>query len=144
VKILQPTRDSERLVRREIKSLPDSWFLLLRPEDPEWPLTGPRQPTNVWKNRHFLVQLFEFEAVPRLSVQRTGANAAIRPANRDLRPISWDELMQVKRHVGFASRWAVEIYPPESQVVDDAPMRHLWLLTEAPAFGWRRGTEVTQ
>lgn len=130
-------RASEKLALAAIRSLPRDRFLSLEPGDPDWPFRDhPRQPAKVWKSRDFIVQLFDFEAVPRLSVQRSGANAAIRPAHRDLRPISWDELMRVKREVGFASRWAVELYPPEQHVHDVAPMRHLWLIDE-PDYGWR-------
>lgn len=34
---------------------------------------------------------------------------------------------------------AGEVFPAESDVVNVANMRHLWLLREPPPFGWRRG-----
>lgn len=53
--------------------------------------------------------------------------------------ITWDELQEIKAQIGRQDAWAVEIHPPTDEVVDVANMRHLWLLDEAPAYGWRRG-----
>ena len=50
--------------------------------------------------------------------------------------ITWDELMECKRQAGHGDRWAVEVHPPDSQIVNAANMRHLWLLDEAPPYGW--------
>lgn len=94
-------------------------------------------PTRAWKSRRFVVQLYEEPHRVRLSVQRAGANAYIRPQNRDRRPISWEELMEVKRDVGFGDCWAVEVYPPEEDAVNVSDMRHLWLVDDVP-FAWRR------
>lgn len=125
----------ERIVLEEIRSLPQR----LIPVDEDHPvLAAPRAPRRAWRSRHFVVQLFDLpgEGGRRLSVQRSRATQGVRPANRDLRPISWDELMAVKFEVGFGDTWAAELYPPDDAVVDVAPMRHLWLLAGAPAFGW--------
>lgn len=47
-------------------------------------------------------------------------------------PISWDELQSVKNEVFGEDAWAIEVYPPESEVVDEAPFRHLWLVESGP------------
>jgi hypothetical protein len=51
--------------------------------------------------------------------------------------ITWDELQAVKREIGRAEQWAVEVYPADSGLVNVANMRHLWLLDTAPDFAWQ-------
>ena len=55
--------------------------------------------------------------------------------------ISWDDLQRLKREAGFGDRWAVEVFPPDEDIVNVANMRHLWLLGDAPPFGWKGGPE---
>jgi hypothetical protein len=52
--------------------------------------------------------------------------------------ITWDELQHLKMLAGYGDRVAVEIYPPDSEVVNIANIRHLWLLNEVPTFMWQR------
>lgn len=42
--------------------------------------------------------------------------------------IPWDDLQVLKGHAGYGDREAVEIYPPDARVVNQANMRHLWVL----------------
>jgi hypothetical protein len=42
--------------------------------------------------------------------------------------ITWDELQTIKNDVWGKSACAIEIYPPQDRLVNNAPMRHLWLL----------------
>ena len=96
-----------------------------------------------WRNKHFLVQLFEDSGTLRLSVNRTdvkGFRSDNSPVWKD--GISWDELQDIKTQVGYGDRWAVELFPPNSEVVNVSNMRHLWLLPEPPAFGWHGGRDV--
>lgn len=92
-------------------------------------------------NRHFVAFVEQDRGATRLSVQRTGAHVLIRPENRDRRPISWEELMEVKTAMGLGDVWMVEIYPPVDPVdhvnnVIDA--RHLWVVPESVLpFAWR-------
>lgn len=86
-----------------------------------------------WRNADHLVQLFDDSGHQRLTINR----AQLAPnGQRWADGYSWDELMVIKRLVGFGDRWAVEVYPPEAHVVDVANMRHLWLIDEPP-YGWR-------
>lgn len=127
----------ERTVLAEIRSLPaDGSFREKSLDDPLY--RHVRAPRRAWMSRNFVVQLYDFEEYPRLSVQRSGCSALIRERNRDVRPISWDDLMEVKAAVGYGDSWAVEVYPPDSEVVDVAMMRHLWILPEAPPYAWRK------
>lgn len=42
--------------------------------------------------------------------------------------ITWDELQALKNEYFGREAVAIEVYPPESQVVNSLPMRHLWKL----------------
>ena len=50
--------------------------------------------------------------------------------------ITWDELQRLKAEAGFADRWAVEVFPPDAQVVNIANIRHLFLLPGPPDYAW--------
>lgn len=90
-----------------------------------------------WRSRHFGAVLWR-EAHPqlggRLSINRT----AIDSDGAWKQGISWDDLMRIKSQCGFADAWAVEIYPPDEHIVNDANMRHLWLFKGDLPFGWHR------
>lgn len=97
------------------------------------------RPEAVWRSAYFLVMLFQDRGWTRLSVCRTqvtGLDLGGGPLWRD--NITWDELMQCKAGAGFRGDWAVEVYPPEDEVVNVANMRHLWIIPE-PKYGWKRG-----
>lgn len=99
----------------------------------EWPAYRPEGLTAVWRSREFLVQVFTHERAFRLSVCRTQVTG-----DRWTDGISWDDLQRVKHECGLGDRCAVELYPPDNEVVNDANMRHLWLV-DAPPFMWRNG-----
>lgn len=44
--------------------------------------------------------------------------------------IPWDDLQEIKNEVFGPEATAVEIYPPQPEVVDEVNMRHLWLVPE--------------
>lgn len=89
-----------------------------------------------WRSRDFLAVRYE-ESFPgvlcRLSVCRTMIDAR----GEWLEGITWDQLQRVKRQCGFADHWAVEVFPPEADVVNVSNMRHLWIMAEPLPFGWR-------
>lgn len=91
----------------------------------------------VWRSRDFLVQLFRDGDHVRITVNRTHSPNGLDWADG----ITWDELQQIKAEIGRGDAWAVELYPPDEHVIDVANMRHLWLLDEAPAYGWRAPAE---
>ena len=93
-------------------------------------------PNQVWRSKNFLAQVFgEIDGAIRISVNRT----AINDYGMWLEGISWDDLQNIKREIGYGDRWAVEIFPSDSGVVNVANMRHLFVLPEAPAFAWKNG-----
>jgi hypothetical protein len=88
----------------------------------------------VWRSRHFLAQAFGMQdGAARLTVSRT----EITREGDWRQDISWEELMSVKSQCGFDKDWAVEIFPPDTQIVNVANMRHLWI-TKQPEFAWTR------
>lgn len=42
--------------------------------------------------------------------------------------IGWSHLQRIKNDLVGPERLAIEIYPPESEIVDEAHMYHLWVL----------------
>lgn len=102
----------------------------------QWPIDlrgGSIGRTAVWRNRHFLAQVFETATGTRISVNRTWIDKD--GAWED--GITWDELMNIKNAIGFTFAWAVELFPPHHAVVNVANLRHLWILKEAPEFAWK-------
>lgn len=47
----------------------------------------------------------------------------------DYRRLSWLQVWQAF-HDAYPNRWALELYPPAEELVDDAHVYHLWLLPE--------------
>lgn len=128
------TREQRRQLERENAKQPARMTLVPRENWPNVHL--PPGIEYVWRSRDFLAQLYLHEPVPRLSVQRTSLRG-----DRWQDGISWEELMRVKSECGFGDRWAVECYPPDSEVVNVANMRHLWILGAKPAYGWHRAAD---
>lgn len=93
----------------------------------------------VWRSKHFLVQGFqEQQDIIRLSICR----ADIDDNGKWKEGLTWDELQRVKRECGYADRDAVEIFPKESDVVNVANLRHLWVLPTEINFKWRNEVPV--
>lgn len=92
-------------------------------------------PNNVYRNKYFLVQeyIYPLEGHIRLSICRTRLNKDGHWEDQ----ISWDELFEIKNAVGYADFDAIEIYPRESDLVNVANLRHLWITKEPVALAWR-------
>lgn len=63
---------------------------------------------------------------------------AIRTAS-NLEP-PWRDLQRIKNELFGPERFAVQVCPPESRLIDQADMYHLWIMPEghAPGFGLHR------
>jgi len=124
------TRNQRRLLKKT--NMKRSHKLLPVPES-MWPNDGVKNRTDVWLSRDFLVQAFKETTSIRLSVNRTNVQAD----GRWLDGITWEELQDIKRQVGFGERFAVEVFPADSNLVNVANMRHLWILHKPiPDVGW--------
>ena len=102
----------------------------------EWPTTTSKiVPDECWHSQEYLVQVFRQEGQPvRLSILRTVLSADGNWKDG----ITWDEMQLIKGSVGFRNEWAVEIIPPDQEVVNVANLRHIWIVP-APEFAWRKG-----
>lgn len=86
----------------------------------------------------YLVQVFqEPDGITRLTVCGTNATRSRMGKVRFSDGIPWDHLQEVKRIIGYGKRDAVEVYPPDDDLVDMANMRHLWVLPYRLPFAWR-------
>lgn len=91
------------------------------------------EPTAVWRSRDFLVTRWEARepALCRLSILRTRLQG-----ERWADGITWDDLQRLKNEAGYSDAWAVELFPADTDVVNVANIRHLWILERPPAFAW--------
>lgn len=128
-----------RDLRRMLEAENAKWPRELRevPRD-DWPpacqtmSASGRGPHRVLRSRDFLVSVYDApNAVCRLSIQRTTHNG-----RRWDDGISWDDLQRLKGEAGYSGVAAVEVFPPDCDVVNVANMRHLWILAEPPAYMW--------
>ena len=55
----------------------------------------------------------------------------------DYRRLTWLQVWRAFQDV-YPGRWALELYPPAEELVDEAYVYHLWLLPE----GWRPPEEM--
>lgn len=120
-----------RAFQHENRLMPNT--MTEQPVPNDWPKES--APKRVWRSRNFAAQLFDQNGTQRLSVCR----CKIDNTGSWIDGITWDELQRVKAECGFANEWAVEIFPPESQLVNVANMRHLFFV-DAPAFAWKTKT----
>jgi len=121
---------SEKYLRTENKKWGDNLQSVPREKWPE-PIPG-RPLINVYRSNRYLVQEYTEPGGTRLSICRT----ALLPTGDWDDGLTWDELMEIKRQAGYPHRWAYECYPPESQIVNIANMRHLFIPDDIPDFGW--------
>ena len=90
---------------------------------------------SVWQGSGYLAQVFEAEnGIYRISINRVERNW---DGQEWADSIPWDDLQDIKNAVGFVGMDAVEVYPKKKDVVNVAPMRHLWVMTEPLPFAWR-------
>lgn len=104
----------------------------------QWP--APRGltlvPVRILRSAEFVVMVYdEGGGVLRLSVNRSHVDPA---TLRWVDGISWDELQELKSQAGYGDREAVEIYPPDMDVVNVGSLRHLWVLPSRMPFSWGR------
>ncbi|WP_206431449.1 DUF7694 domain-containing protein [Sphingomonas koreensis] len=134
--MLKPNAAQLRQLRRDNAQYSAHLVEVPRADWPPMPFLEVAERIALFRSRQFLVQVvIERTGFTRLSVNRTEWDER---ANRWREDIGWDDLQRLKGEAGFADRWAVEVFPDDASVVNVANMRHLFLLPEAPAYGWRR------
>lgn len=92
-------------------------------------------PIELWLCGTLCIQVYDWKhGAKRLTMHRPYRNAKGDWEDR----ITWDELQAAKADIGLGDRWAVEAFPPDAELVNVANMRHLFVLEEAPEWGWTR------
>lgn len=71
-----------------------------------------------WKNNVYSVQVYARGDATQLVVRR----------HDELGGIGWDDLQRIKNEIVGADRVAIEIFPAEDDVVNQANLRHLFVL----------------
>lgn len=75
-----------------------------------------------WTNNVYSVQLYEqgseWGPIEHLMIKRHDAAASR----------SWADFQRIKDELFGSERTAIEVYPPASELVDQANMYHLWIL----------------
>ena len=88
----------------------------------------------VWLSNRYLAQVYvEGGGVLRVSCCRTTLNSNGIGWEENL---TWDEMMQIKREICHSESYAVEVLPPDDDIVNVANMRHFWILPDH-VVGWR-------
>ena len=140
----QSNRQERRALVREMRKQATAWPLhLVEVPESDWPLApGLDRPLAIWRSRQYLVMRFPAPPLGRVEVRRLTVNRVTLGLDGHWdQNIPWTELQRCKRETGHGNWYAVEIYPRERDVVNEANMRHLWLLSEPLAIGWFEGDE---
>lgn len=87
------------------------------------------------RNKSFLVQIFKEEHATRLSINKTELN---KDGSAWSDGITWDEIQRIKANLGYGDSCAIEIYPPEKDLVNVANIRHIFIVDKAPEFMWKK------
>ena len=104
----------------------------------EWPFFPEfeTEPLAVWRSKDYLAVLYRQKADGKI---RLTVNSVRRMPSRNRKGgtdwrdgITWDELQRIKNETLGPDVWCVEVYPPESELVNVSNMRHLWPLEEPP------------
>ena len=128
---LNPTRDQIEQMRRENKAYGRK---LRRIEPDQMPLAVSPKHFETWRSREFMVQLFaEPGGIVRMSVNRTDWDFKRKSWKEG---VSWDDLQRLKAECGYGERTAVEVFPPDSKIVNVANMRHLWIYPEGRSLSF--------
>jgi hypothetical protein len=97
-----------------------------------WPRLD-RGLVEVWCSRKYLVQVFEEAGgIFRASINRT----TLRADGRWEENLTWDEMQEIKRQIGRADAYAIEVLPRDCDIVNVANMRHMWILPTPLPIGW--------
>lgn len=123
--MLAPTKERKRLLMRERKlRRSGEWGPWERLENPERFKPGwLGQVDHVRRNRVFSVLVRDVGTATHLAVSSLSGD----------RP-TWHEMQRIKDEIAGPERTAVEVYPPKTEIVDEAEMFHIWVLFEPLPF----------
>lgn len=133
-------KDAAKFLAKENDKWPYELSRLSKELWPDGALHSTDPPIEIWRSKEFLVQIFPVsydEDMERLSINRCDLDLTSGHWRED---ISWDDLQRLKSECGRGCYEAVEIYPTDSNIVNVANMRHLWIFKRDEwqiPFSWR-------
>lgn len=124
-------RALEKVKRQLIASYPDT--LEIVPEnDPNLPYSShPQDIEHIYRSKKYTVILWKQGIDHTLLLGQKFSISRNEWDSKDRRykdGLTWDEIMDIKREMGFGERTAIEYYPADSEVVNLANMRHIFLI----------------
>jgi hypothetical protein len=128
-------------MREQRKAWPEQLAEVPREQWPPRRSPASEYPLAVWRSRHYLAVVYPapiYMAGPRgIQTRRLSVNrVTLRGDGRWDENIPWDDLQRCKRETGHGDWYGLEVYPRDRDIVNDANMRHLWLLAEPLEIGW--------
>lgn len=89
--------------------------------------TDSQELTEGWISKHFVVEVHRSlqNGDEALCINRTSREA---DGYRWKGDITWDELMDIKRQCGRGEKFAIEVFPEDSNIIDTDNVRHLWII----------------
>ena len=97
--------------------------------DPNLPYTShPQDLDSIWRSKKYTVMVWNVPAGKKMTISRNEWDSH---TGRYKDSILWDEIMEIKRQIGFGEQNAIEFYPPDSEVINIANVRHIWLLPKS-------------
>lgn len=132
--------NAEAKRRRKLMNASNKQYgpILVELKKEDWPKdldSIPGSPlVEMWRSNRYAVRVYDENNCKRISVNRTTFNNdGSYKAN-----ISWDELQNIKTHIGFGDKDAIEIYPNDKDVVNNSNVRHIWIMPSPLGCVWRQ------
>ena len=128
----QQLKEASRHLKKENARYPADMIEIPEENWPFMPAHFTKQ-EKVFRSSAFIAQLFKEGDSTRISINRT----SIDNNGQWVDGITWEELQEIKRQIGFGDRLAVEVYPKDRNIVNVSNMRHLWLIDNLD-IGWKK------
>ena len=145
--------DMDRKTRRALRVAQDNWRSQFTPQLRKIPIGDSRGAPPLaevsskdwvllerWVSRRLLVNLY---AESRAQVTEDSCFLRMVVHFLELRDdgnyregLTWDDLQEVKRQIGRGDWCGYEVYPRDRDVINNANLRHIWLLPKHRTIGW--------
>lgn len=136
-------RAAKAYARAEVAKRPAMLSELSKAEWPQSYQHAEHPPTHVWISQKYLVQMFDEEPFQGIDTRRLSINRVMLKSDGHWEEnLTWEELQQVKREIGFGDWYGIEIYPRDGDIVNVANLRHLWILAAPLSIGWFKSPQA--
>lgn len=96
----------------------------------------PDEIQGVWVSKVYMVR--HYLSSKQSGSERLSIDYTVPEVHGSVNTITWESLQYIKNTLGFADRYAVELFPPADEEIHSIEQRHLWLVG-APDFGLSAG-----